>query len=154
MKHIGLPEEAAIEIAQGLNEVLANMQVQYQNARASHWNIKGPQFFDLHPKFETLYNDLQLQIDEVAERILTLGIAPLHTFQDYMRYSEIEVLNKVSNAAACVQGLLAGYEIILIKLRAVLALSGEAGDEGSSSLMSDLVSNYEKEIWMLKAYLG
>ena len=68
---IGLNEKKAAQLTKQLNVLLANYSIFYQNTRGYHWNIKGEKFFELHGKFEELYNDLLLKIDEVAERILT-----------------------------------------------------------------------------------
>ena len=73
---IGLDSRDAKKLAEKLNELLANYSIFYQNTRGYHWNIKGEKFFELHLKFEELYNDLLIKIDEVAERILTLGASP------------------------------------------------------------------------------
>jgi starvation-inducible DNA-binding protein len=81
---LGLEFKKAEVLAAELNILLANFQVYYQNLRGLHWNIRGKRFFDLHVKFEELYNDSQLKIDLIAERVLTLGSTPLHTFEDYM----------------------------------------------------------------------
>ncbi len=81
---IGLNEEYAQKLADKLNVLLANYQLFYINVRGFHWNITGSNFFELHIKFEELYNDALLKIDEVAERILTLGHTPLHTFVPIM----------------------------------------------------------------------
>ena len=70
----------ASELADCLNHLLANYSIFYQNTRGYHWNIKGEKFFELHVKFEELYDDLFVKIDEVAERILTLEHSPLHRF--------------------------------------------------------------------------
>ena len=80
---IGLDKTKEKHLAEKLNELLSNYSIFYQNARGYHWNIKGDKFFELHSKFEELYNDLLLKIDEVAERILTLGHAPKHNYTDY-----------------------------------------------------------------------
>ena len=61
------------------------------NTRGFHWNITGEKFFELHAKFEELYNDLLTKVDEVAERILTLGYTPLHTFTDYISIAAIQI---------------------------------------------------------------
>jgi starvation-inducible DNA-binding protein len=82
---IGLDSEKVENLAEKLNLLLANYSIFYQNTRGYHWNIKGEKFFELHLKFEELYNDLLLKIDEVAERILTLGHSPLHNFSDYRK---------------------------------------------------------------------
>ena len=80
---IGLDKEMTKNLTSGLNRLLANFQLYYQNLRGLHWNIKGKSFFELHVKFEEFYTDSQEKIDFIAERILTLGGTPLHTFTDY-----------------------------------------------------------------------
>src|SRR6478736_2597194 len=88
---IGLSKHEADNLAYELNVLLSNFQVYYQNLRGLHWNIRGKRFFDLHVKFEELYNDSQLKIDMIAERVLTLGGVPLHTFEDYMKENKLKV---------------------------------------------------------------
>ena len=88
---IGLSAEKSLALSNDLNELLANFQRYYQNLRGIHWNIKGKRFFDLHVKFEELYNDANLKVDEIAERILTLGGVPLHTFEDYIKNANVPV---------------------------------------------------------------
>src|SRR5687768_11555166 len=88
---LGLPVKESEIIAAELNILLSNFQVYYQNLRGIHWNIRGKRFFDLHVKFEELYNDAQLKIDMIAERVLTLGGIPLHTLEDYVSNNRLEV---------------------------------------------------------------
>lgn len=83
LNRIGIDNNKAIHLAEKLNELLANYSIFYQNTRGYHWNIKGEKFFELHLKFEELYNDLLLKIDELAERILTLEQTPKHNYTDY-----------------------------------------------------------------------
>ncbi len=94
---IGLDINKAKHLAEKLNELLANYSIFYQNTRGYHWNIKGEKFFELHVKFEELYNDLILKIDEVAERILTLGHTPNHNYSDYKTLSKIKESVEVSD---------------------------------------------------------
>jgi len=82
---LGLPVKETKVLVAELNILLANFQVYYQNLRGLHWNIRGKRFFDLHVKFEELYNDAQLKVDLIAERVLTLGGVPLHSFDDYIK---------------------------------------------------------------------
>ncbi len=89
---IGLDDKKSKLLAEKLNFLLANYQLFYTNARGFHWNITGEKFFELHVKFEELYNDAFLKIDEIAERILTLGYTPVHSFSEYIRTSEIRRL--------------------------------------------------------------
>ncbi len=153
MNAIGLETDKSSELIFGLNELLANYQVFYMNVRGFHWNIKGQKFFELHVKFEELYNDLEMKIDEVAERILMLGGNPLHTFDDYTSLSEVATVKNVSDAEGTVKSLLDGMQTILIKQRSILDLSGEADDEGTNALMSDYIREQEKLVWMYSAFL-
>src|SRR5690606_7241952 len=150
---IGLPKVETSELADKLNELLANYSVFYQNARGYHWNIKGEKFFELHVKFEELYNSLLLKIDEVAERILTLGYSPSHRFTDYFKTAEIKESGKVSDGKQAVTEILASYKILIAKQRELLSMSEEANDEGTNALMSDYIREQEKFTWMYTAYL-
>jgi len=154
MNKIGINNEKAKQIAKKLNQLLADYQVFYQNVRGFHWNIRGEKFFELHVKFEELYNDLQLKIDEIAERILTLGKTPTHTFEDYLKKSEIKVEKDVFEGTACVKSILSGFEKVIVLQRELLELSGEANDEGTNSQMSDYIREQEKLVWMYSAFLG
>lgn len=154
MNKIGINNEKAKQIAKKLNQLLADYQVFYQNVRGFHWNIRGEKFFELHVKFEELYNDLQLKIDEIAERILTLGKTPTHTFEDYLKKSEIKVEKDVFEGTSCVKSILNGFEKVIILQREILELSGEANDEGTNSQMSDYIREQEKLVWMYSAFLG
>ena len=153
MNAIGLETEKSSELIFGLNELLSEYQVFYMNVRSFHWNIKGEKFFELHVKFEELYNDLELKVDEIAERILMLGGNPLHTFEDYTAQSTIGVAKNVSEAKAAVQGVLDGLKTMLLKQRSLLELSGSADDEGTNSLMSDYIREQEKLVWMYSAFM-
>jgi len=93
---IGLNTSKTKDLANDLNHLLANFQIYYQNLRGIHWNIKGKRFFDLHVKFEELYTDANVKVDEIAERILTLGETPLHTFEDYSAKAEVIVGKNIS----------------------------------------------------------
>jgi starvation-inducible DNA-binding protein len=150
---IGIDSEKAKQLADKLNELIANYSVFYQNTRGSHWNVKGEKFFELHFKFEELYNDLLLKIDEVAERILTLGHTPNHNFTDYARISKITESKEVSDGTESVGNILLSLKTIIILQRDLLSLSAEAGDEGTNALMSDYILAQEKLVWMYSAFL-
>lgn len=151
---IGLENNNAKQLAEKLNELLANYSVFYQNTRGSHWNIKGEKFFELHLKFEELYNDLLLKIDEVAERILTLGHSPNHNYSDYTRISKITESKEVSDGIKSVTNILESFKIIITLQRELLILSAEAGDEGTNAQMSDYIRAQEKLVWMYSAFLN
>ncbi len=150
---IGIETHQADQLVEKLNDLLANYMVFYQNTRGLHWNIKGNKFFELHLKFEELYNNLLLKVDEVAERVLTLGGVPVHTFDDYTRASSIMALKNVSQPAEAVKSLLDAFQILILKQRELLDLAAEANDEGTNALMSDYIREQEKMVWMYSAYI-
>lgn len=150
---IGLESSKAKQLAEKLNELLANYSIFYQNTRGYHWNIKGEKFFELHLKFEELYNDLLLKIDEVAERILTLGHTPAHNYGDYRKVSKITESVEVSDGIKAVGDILLSFQTIIILQRELLVLSADAGDEGTNALMSDYIRAQEKLVWMYSAFL-
>lgn len=154
LNYIGIRKEEAEKLAEKLNGLLSDYQVLYLNARGFHWNIKGEKFFELHLKFEELYNNLILKVDEIAERILTLGFVPLHSFDDYLKTSEIAPEKNVTDGKLAVKSVLSAFSKIITKQRELLELSGEANDEGTNALMSDYIREQEKMVWMYTAFLG
>lgn len=151
---IGLDKAKIKLLADKLNNLLANYMMFYQNTRGLHWNIKGDKFFELHLKFEELYTNLLLKVDEVAERILTLGAIPLHTFEDYKSTSKIKSVKNVSDGKKGIQTILDAFETVIIEQRELLNLSADAGDEGTNALMSDYIREQEKLVWMYSSYLN
>ena len=154
MNRIGLDPAVASDLADKLNDLLANYQVYYMNVRGFHWNIRGDKFFELHMKFEELYTDLLVKIDEVAERVLTLGKTPVHAYSDYVAQSQVRERKDHVSAEDTVQGVLDGFEILLAKQRVILDLSAEANEEGTNALMSDYIREQEKLVWMYSAFLA
>ena len=150
---IGLDNIKSKELAEKLNLLLSNYQVFYINARGFHWNITGEKFFELHAKFEELYNDLLIKVDEVAERILTLGYTPLHSFSDYLVASTIKEAKGISDGKKAMQNVLGSISNLIQLEREILLLSGDANDEGTNALMSDYIRQQEKLVWMYSAYL-
>lgn len=151
---IGLNKEKSVKLGEQLNALLSNFQIYYQNLRGFHWNVKGSNFFELHAKFEELYRDAQEKIDELAERILTLGQTPLHTFEDYLQNSEVKVYKNLSNDREIVQALVDMLQVLLIKEREVIEVAGKADDEGTADLITPIIAEQEKTVWMLRAWLG
>jgi len=150
---IGIETHQADHLVEKLNDLLANYMLFYQNTRGLHWNIKGEKFFELHLKFEELYNNLLLKVDEIAERILTLGGIPLHTFEDYTAMSSITAIKNVSEAGEAIRTLLDAFQIVILKQRELLDLAADANDEGTNALMSDYIREQEKMVWMYTAYI-
>lgn len=150
---IGLDSKASEALATELNTLLANYQLYYQNTRGLHWNIKGKHFFELHVKFEEIYTDAQEKIDLIAERILTLGFTPLHTFSDYLKQSKIKEGKNISDAKTAVELIVNSLQTIIILERAILKTADKLSDEGTTTLITDFITQQEKEIWMYSSWL-
>jgi len=150
---IGLDRDLAQQLAVKMNELLANFQLFYINTRGFHWNITGGKFFELHAKFEELYNDALVKVDEVAERILTLGHTPVHSYSAYLATSTIKEAINISEGTLAVEKVLEGFQILLSIEREIFHLSEEANDEGTGALMSDYIREQEKLVWMYSASL-
>ncbi|MDA7803347.1 DNA starvation/stationary phase protection protein [Crocinitomix sp.] len=150
---IGLNKKKSNKIVKSLNQLLADYQQFYMNLRGFHWNVKGKEFFELHLKFEELYNDVNLKVDEIAERILALDGTPLHSFTDYQAISNVKEVKGLRNGATMVKCILKDFKGLIAAQRTILIKAGENGDEGTVTLMSDYITQQEKTVWMLKSYL-
>lgn len=151
---LGLDQQKVETLATKLNILLANYSIFYQNTRGFHWNIKGKNFFELHLKFEELYTNLQLKIDEIAERILTLGFYPNHNFSDYQKTATITEIKETTKDTIAIATIIESLATLIQLQRVILKLAQEIDDEGTSSLMSDNIREQEKLIWMYKAYIS
>lgn len=149
---IGLEVQKAEKLADKLNRLLANYSIFYQNVRGFHWNIRGEKFFELHLKFEELYSDLLLKIDEIAERILTLGHTPAHNYSSYMQVAQVKESKEISDGTEAIRNILASFQTVIMLQRELLMLSADANDEGTNALMSDYIRAQEKLVWMYSAY--
>jgi len=152
LNRIGIDSDKASELANSLSRLLSNYSIFYQNVRGFHWNIRGEKFFELHLKFEELYNDLILKIDEIAERILTLGFTPEHRYSEYNLKSDIKEEPAIQDGKAAVEYILESFKTLLISQREILIIASEANDEGTNALMSDYIREQEKLVWMYSAF--
>lgn len=153
LNSIGLDVAKSKILAEKLNELLADYSVFYQNVRGYHWNIKGEKFFELHDKFQELYEDFFIKIDEVAERIRTLGHTPNHKYSVYLKEAKVKESSDVTDGIQDVKDVLESFGIIITLQRELLELSADTNDEGTNALMSDYIREQEKLVWMYTAYL-
>ncbi|MBI1305077.1 MAG: DNA starvation/stationary phase protection protein [Bacteroidetes bacterium] len=137
-----------------LNILLSSYEVYYQNLRGYHWNIKGKKFFELHLKFEEFYTDTALKIDEVAERILTLGNSPLHSYSDFLKNSRIKEYKNVSDGDIAVDQIKNQLQELINLQREILIDSEQVHDAGTADLATRFISEQEKTLWMLSSYLS
>ncbi|MDD4819852.1 MAG: DNA starvation/stationary phase protection protein [Flavobacteriales bacterium] len=151
---IGLDAEKCKRIVAQLNRLLADYQIHYQNLRGFHWNIRGNGFFTLHPLFEQYYNEAAERVDQIAERIITLGGTPSHTFQDYLDNTSLLVYQNVSDASRIATDILADIGRLIKSQRDIILLSSDADDEVTVDIMIGYNTSDEKKIWMLGAFLN
>ena len=154
LNSIGLDSKMTKEIAQDLNGLLANFQIYYLYLRGIHWNILGKRFFVLHVMFVELYTDANMKVVLIAERILTLGVTPLHTFEAYSELARVHIGKNVSNDEKAVRLIVDSISELLKIERAILNKSSDANDEGTNAMMSDFIAEQEKTVWMMKAWLN
>lgn len=154
-KEINLTEKQVKPVVDMLNDYLANYHIHYQKLRGCHWNIKGQNFFTLHLKFEELYTNAQLTIDEIAERVLTLGKAPHSRFSDYIKESGIKEIDTIGlGDTAMVEAILEDMTKLIELERELLDATDKAGDDGSNDMVNRFMQFKEKTIWMLRSFLG
>ena len=141
------------EIAVELNTLLANYQIYYQNLRGFHWNIQGREFFELHIKFEELYNDAAIKIDEVAERILTIDNTPLHSFEDYLETATLSPVRGIHKGEPAVKAVVDNLTKIVEQQKQIRAGAEDGGDGATADMMATFIEEQEKTLWMYKAWL-
>ena len=140
-----------MNLEQNLNELLSDLNVFYRKVQNYHWNVTGQDFFQTHSKLEELYNEINEQIDEVAEHILILGEEPLGTLKDYLEKTNItEAENKKIKSQEVFQTILQDYKKLLEKVTEIKEKADEQKEYSTSALMDDYILDYSKIIWMLK----
>ena len=152
MSYLGLDKEKTSKTVDELNVLLADYHLYYQKLRNFHWNVIGKNFFDLHEKFEELYDDAKLKVDEIAERILTLRYTPVSNLSDYLKSSNIEESKSDLTDYEMIEILLKDHGVLLKQMRAVVETADKAGDEGTIDLIGAYIRELEKTSWMLDAW--
>ncbi len=140
-------------LLQGLNTLLADHQVFYQKLRGYHWNVRGPRFFDLHPKFEELYRANAEHVDSIAERLATLGAQPAATMKAYLAATRLDEDAGVPSAEDMVRNLVQDLRRLATWTRELTGVAEAASDRGTANLLDDIGDQHEKQVWMLQASL-
>ena len=140
------------ELVLKMNHLLANYHVHYQKLRNFHWNVKGPEFFDIHEKFEEQYNQAKVNIDEIAERIRVFGKTPLSTLKEYLEQSEIKEVGTDLDSYHMVEEILSDFRILLECMVEVMDSAIDIGDIGTQDLVNTFIKETEKSHWMFTAF--
>ncbi len=152
MNYLNINEEKLLPVVVELNTLLADYHIYYQKLRNFHWNILGNNFFDLHEKFEELYTDARVKVDEIAERILTLRYHPMSNYSEYLKTSSIKESMISLTDREMVQEILEAHSILLKQMSKVVDKADSIGDEGTIDLIGAYIRNLEKTSWMLDAW--
>ena len=139
---------------QAMNEQLSNWAVLYVKLHHFHWYVKGPHFPTLHEKFEELYDLAAEKLDELAERILTIGGKPLSTMKDYLEHATLKEAENGGNEANMLQLAVQDLQALVAGLQTTAKLAEEAGDDATTDLFVGQIGELQKQTWQLSATLG
>lgn len=152
--NIALSDRSRNGVVALLKPLLADAYVLYTKTRKFHWNVTGPHFTELHKLFEAQYDALAEEIDEIAERIRSLGSLAPGSLAEFGKLARLkESLKDDLDASDMLSALLADHETLIRQLRGDVTTCGELGDDGSADFLTGLMEAHEKTAWMLRATL-
>ncbi|MEF2248317.1 MULTISPECIES: Dps family protein [unclassified Paenibacillus] len=137
-----------------LNKQIANWSTLYIKLHNYHWYVKGSQFFTLHEKFQELYEEAALHVDEIAERLLAVKGKPIATMSDYLKTSSIKEANNIETAEQMVDQLIADFTTIIQELKTAMNIAQQENDETTADMLLAIHTSLEKHVWMLSAFNG
>lgn len=152
--NIGITEQNRHKVAEALGTILADTYILYTKTRNYHWNVTGPHFAEYHKLFESQYEDLDSDIDEIAERIRVLGISVRASASGFAKSSQLkEASEKHLDAQSMIEDLASDHQVIIRSLREQIDLAGSCGDVGTEDFVTGLLEKHEKTAWMLRSVL-
>ncbi len=152
MNYLGIDAKQLKDVASHLNKLLASYNIYYQNLRSFHWHVRGKSFFDLHNLFEQYYNEAKKQIDDIAERILTIGHKPDGSLYKYLDKAEIDESRDLLRDDEMARHILYNQSELIKIMRAVIKEATNAEDEGTVDVISGMLSQMEKNAWLLHSW--
>ncbi len=152
-KKLGYNKDESEKIVESLNKLLANYHVHYQKLRNFHWNVTGGDFFDLHEKFEELYNEAFENIDLIAERIRVFGMTPLSLIKEYLEYAEIKEVGTDLPSDEMVKEVLRDFEVLAENMNDVAEKVADLGDSATEDMLIAMIKSIELHHWMFTSFL-
>ncbi|WP_307892306.1 Dps family protein [Bacillus swezeyi] len=137
-----------------VNKQVANWTVLYMKLHNYHWYVKGKDFFTLHEKFEELYTEAAVYIDDLAERLLAMQGSPVGTMKECLELSSIKEADGSESSEQMVQNIYDDFSTVAEELKSGIELAEEVNDETTGDMFLSIHQSLEKHNWMLKAYLG
>lgn len=141
-------------VEQVLNQQVANLNVLYVKLHNYHWYVGGEQFFSLHSKFEELYDEVTLKMDEVAERLLAIKGKPVATMKEYLEISTIQEAAGNEDTRGMVQQTVEDFATLTEELHEGIEIAEKAEDLPTADMLTGFKADFEKHMWMLRSFLG
>jgi len=152
--NIGITEKNRQAVAAELNKLLADEHILYNKTRNYHWSIEGPSFMEFHKLYEQQYTLLAEVIDEIAERIRTIGHFAEGRLKELIKLASLEEPEAPTKQSEQIANLESDHETIIIRLRKLIKVFDEDyKDVGSADFITGLLKTHEKMAWMLRSYL-
>ena len=151
---IGISENERKSISDGLGKLLADTYSLYLKTHGYHWNVTGPMFNTLHLMFMDQYTELWNAIDQVAERIRSLGFYAPAGYKQFAKLTSIEEDTEVPDATDMLKKLVVGHEAVIKTARANFEAAEKANDQVTLDLLTQRLDIHEKTAWMLRSMLS
>ncbi|WP_233593861.1 Dps family protein, partial [Citrobacter cronae] len=142
-----------VEIADGLSRLLADTYTLYIKTHYYHWNVTGPMFNSLHLMFENQYNELATAVDDIAERIRSLGCFAPGTYHEFSRLTAVNEDKDIPAAKNMIENLVQGQETVVKTARSLFPIVNSGNDEATADLLTQRIQLHEKTAWMLRSLL-
>ncbi|MBN2635980.1 MAG: DNA starvation/stationary phase protection protein [Prolixibacteraceae bacterium] len=154
MNKLGFNQKDKMQLTKKLNLLIASYHIHYQKLRNFHWNVEGESFFELHDKFEELYNFSKVNIDDVAERIRVFGDRPMASLQEYLNHSKIAEPKEITDSKEMVISILGDFEVLIKQIVEALDTANQIGDVSTIDLLGKILSQTEKYHWMFRSFVA
>lgn len=152
--NIGISEKNRQAVANALNQLLADEHILYNKTRNYHWSVEGPSFMEFHKLYEQQYTDLAEMIDEIAERIRTIGHFAEGRLKELLKLAQLDEPAPPTDQTSQIRNLEGDHEILIQRIRKLIDEFDEKyKDKGSSDFVTGLLKQHEKMAWMLRSYV-
>lgn len=152
MANVGV--KAAAQVADVLKVVLADTYCLYLKTQNFHWNVVGPSFSMLHALFEEQYSSLAEAVDEIAERIRSLGQASPGSFKAFSELKTLEEAQTGLDAMGMLSALSADHQALIASLNQAITTASDCKDEATADMLIQRLAYHQKQVWMIESHLA
>ena len=150
----GLKKNARREVAEALSRSVADTYTLFASTQGLHWNVQGPLFYSVHKMTEEQYQDMFEAIDDLAERIRTLGFPAPATLSDMARLSAIDELDGEADVRTQIEQLIGANERLTQRMRDAVEKAEALNDVKTADLLTERLGVHEENAWMLRATIA